>query len=85
MIAHRAMSPVFLCLYKPEFYMSDDFLNSLIAGFCLMLVFEGLLPFIAPSQWRETVNKIAQLEDGAIRKFGLCSMVAGITLLYILV
>lgn len=65
--------------------MSDEFLNSLIAGFCLMLVFEGLMPFLAPQQWRETVSRIAQMNDGAIRKIGLCSMIAGIVLLYLLV
>jgi len=65
--------------------MSDEFLNSLIAGFCLMLIFEGLMPFLAPQQWRETVSRIAQMNDGTIRKVGLCSMIAGIVLLYLLV
>ncbi|WP_284379780.1 DUF2065 domain-containing protein [Litoribrevibacter albus] len=65
--------------------MSDEFLNSLIAGFCLMLVFEGVLPFLVPQQWRETVTKIAQMNDRSIRKVGLCSMIAGLVLLYLLV
>lgn len=65
--------------------MSDDFLNSLIAGFCLMLVFEGVLPFLAPQQWRETVTKVAQMNDRSIRKVGLSSMIAGLVLLYLFV
>jgi len=65
--------------------MSDEFLHSLLAGFCLMLVFEGVLPFLLPQQWRETVTRIAQMNDQSIRKIGLCSMITGIVLLYILV
>ncbi len=65
--------------------MSDQFLNSLIAGFCLMLVFEGVVPFLAPQQWRETVSRIAQTSDATIRKIGLGSMIAGVVLLYFLV
>jgi len=65
--------------------MSDEFLNSLIAGFCLMMVFEGVLPFLRPKQWRETVLRIAQMNDRSIRKVGLCSMMIGLVLLYLLV
>ena len=37
----------------------------------LMLVIEGLLPFLAPSAWRETFRRLMQLTDGQIRFFGL--------------
>jgi uncharacterized protein YjeT (DUF2065 family) len=65
--------------------MSDDFLNSLLAGFCLMLVFEGVLPFLAPQQWRETMVRITQSNDQTIRKIGLGSMITGLVLLYLFV
>jgi uncharacterized protein YjeT (DUF2065 family) len=50
----------------------------------LMLVFEGLLPFIAPARWREIFRRISDLSDGQIRFFGLISIACGV-LLYLLV
>ncbi len=59
-----------------------------MATFCLavalMLVFEGLLPFVAPARWREVFRKLAELSDGQIRFFGLVSLVSG-AVLYLLV
>jgi uncharacterized protein YjeT (DUF2065 family) len=54
-----------------------------LMAFALMLVLEGLLPFIAPALWRETFRRILLLSDGQIRFFGLVSMTAGIVLLLI--
>jgi len=50
----------------------------------LMLVFEGLLPFIAPARWREIFRRISELSDGQIRFFGLISIVSGVGLYLIL-
>jgi uncharacterized protein YjeT (DUF2065 family) len=50
----------------------------------LMLVFEGLLPFIAPARWREIFRRISDLSDGQIRFFGLVSIVCGV-LLYLFI
>ncbi len=47
----------------------------------LMLVIEGILPFLFPALWRETFRRITQLGDGQIRFFGLTSMLAGLLLL----
>lgn len=57
--------------------------TTLLTAFALMLVLEGLFPFLAPSAWRETFRRIMQLSDGQIRFFGLSSMVAGLLLLAI--
>jgi uncharacterized protein len=46
-----------------------------------MLIFEGVLPFIAPTLWRETFRKITQMSDGQIRFVGLSSMIVGLLLL----
>jgi uncharacterized protein YjeT (DUF2065 family) len=62
--------------------MTDSFWNSLIAGLCLMFIFEGLMPFIAPNAWRNTVVKIAQSNNRQIRMVGLSSMIMGVALLY---
>lgn len=58
--------------------------TTLLAAFALMLVLEGLLPFIAPRAWRDTFRRITELADGQIRFLGLSSIVAGIVLLFIL-
>ena len=53
----------------------------LFAGFALMLVIEGILPFLAPKLWRETFRNLIELKDGQLRFAGLASMVAGLVLL----
>ena len=57
--------------------------NSLFIAFALMLVLEGLMPFVAPAAWRETFRSLIQLSDGQIRFIGLSSMVIGIFLLMV--
>ena len=58
--------------------------SMLLMAFALMLVLEGLLPFLAPRVWRDTFRRITELADGQIRFFGLSSMIVGLLLLYIL-
>jgi uncharacterized protein len=53
----------------------------LLIGLALMLVFEGLLPFLAPGLWRETFRRITEMSDGQIRFIGLTSMLGGLLLL----
>jgi uncharacterized protein YjeT (DUF2065 family) len=54
----------------------------LLLGACaLMLVFEGLLPFLSPTLWRRVFEAATKLSDGQIRFIGLTSMVIGILLL----
>jgi uncharacterized protein YjeT (DUF2065 family) len=55
--------------------------TTFLMAFALMLVIEGILPFLFPTQWRETFRRIIQLSDGQIRFFGLSSMIAGLLLL----
>jgi uncharacterized protein YjeT (DUF2065 family) len=48
----------------------------------LMLVLEGIMPFIFPAAWRETLSRIAQFQDGQVRFLGLTLMLSGILLIY---
>jgi hypothetical protein len=57
--------------------------TTLLMAVALMLVIEGLFPFLAPSAWRETFRRLMQLSDGQIRFFGLTSMLAGLILLFL--
>ncbi len=55
--------------------------TTLLMAIALMLIVEGLLPFIAPSFWRDTFRRIIQMSDGQLRFIGLSSMLAGVVLL----
>ena len=55
----------------------------LAGAFALMLVVEGLLPFISPPRWRAVFERATQLSDGQIRFIGLASMLAGLVMLYL--
>jgi len=51
-------------------------------AFCLLLVLEGILPFLYPRGWREAVNELGRLDDRRLRLIGLGSMLLGTVLLY---
>jgi hypothetical protein len=53
----------------------------LLGALALMLVFEGLLPFLSPGAWRRVFERATKLSDGQIRFIGLSSMVIGLMLL----
>ena len=53
-------------------------LEILLTAFGLMLVIEGLLPFVAPTRWRETFRRLIEFSDGQIRFIGLTSMIFGL-------
>jgi len=53
----------------------------LFGAFALMLVIEGLLPFISPTTWRSVFERATRMNDGQIRFIGLCSMLAGLVML----
>jgi uncharacterized protein YjeT (DUF2065 family) len=55
--------------------------TTFIMALALMLVIEGVLPFLAPSVWRDTFRRITQLSDGQIRFVGLTSMLIGLLVL----
>ena len=56
--------------------------ESLWAALALVLVIEGLLPFLSPQSWRRAVAQIALMQDGPIRFFGLLAIVAGVVMLW---
>ncbi len=55
----------------------------LLTAVALMLVIEGILPFLAPGLWREAFRRLTEMTDGQIRFFGLTSMIAGLLLLFL--
>ena len=55
----------------------------LLTALALMLIIEGILPFLLPTLWRETFRRLIEMSDGQLRFIGLTSMLAGLLLLYI--
>ena len=58
--------------------------NNLLIALALLLVLEGLLPFLSPVRWRRVFEQLLALSDGQIRFFGLCSVSIGLLLLALL-
>ena len=54
----------------------------LLGAFALMLVIEGLLPFISPPRWRSVFERAMKMSDGQIRFIGLFSMLMGLVMLW---
>ncbi len=52
--------------------------NSLWVAFALLLIVEGILPFVAPRFWREAFRKMVELSDGQLRFIGLASIATGL-------
>ena len=53
----------------------------LLGALALMLICEGVLPFLNPAAWRKVFERATRMSDGQIRFFGLTSMVIGLLLL----
>jgi len=60
-----------------------DFWQVLPVAIALVLIIEGMLPFIVPQRWREMLAMVAQLGDQSVRMIGLGSMLLGLVLLYL--
>ena len=59
-------------------------MDSLWAALALVLVVEGLMPFLAPRAWRDTFRKLTDMSDGQIRFIGLVSIVLGLAAFLVL-
>jgi uncharacterized protein len=55
--------------------------SSLAIALGLMLLVEGIFPFLFPRQWRDTFNRITRLTDGQIRFVGLMAFLCGLVTL----
>ena len=53
------------------------------AALALVLVLEGLFPFLSPRRLAQTFQQLLQLRDGQLRFFGLCSILLGLLLLWL--
>ena len=58
-----------------------SFWDLLLPACALVLVIEGVLPFLSPGAWRRLFEQATRLSDGQIRFLGLSSMLIGLVLL----
>jgi uncharacterized protein YjeT (DUF2065 family) len=57
--------------------------DDVVRAIALLLVFEGMLPFLSPDGWRKAMIQAGQLSDKTLRIIGLASMLAGVMILYL--
>ena len=57
--------------------------ESIIPALALVLVIEGILPFLSPRTWREAMAQAVRLPDNVLRILGFVSMMAGVVILYL--
>jgi len=57
--------------------------QDLLVGIALVLVLEGILPFLSPGKYRSTLMLASQMNDKTMRGLGLASMSAGLIVLYL--
>lgn len=57
--------------------------DDLWVAMALMLVLEGMFPFLSPARFKDVLQSILQTDERHIRVVGLVSMMAGVVLLYL--
>ncbi len=57
--------------------------DDVVRAIALLLVFEGMLPFLSPDGWRQAMIQAGKLSDKTLRIIGLASMLAGVLILYL--
>jgi uncharacterized protein YjeT (DUF2065 family) len=57
--------------------------QDLVRAFGLVLVIEGLWPFLSPARWREAMLRVSTLDERMLRSFGLASMICGLIVLQV--
>ena len=57
--------------------------ESIVPALALVLVIEGILPFLSPKGWRDAMSQAAQLPDKVLRSIGFISMLLGVIILYL--
>ncbi|MCB1859469.1 MAG: DUF2065 domain-containing protein [Gammaproteobacteria bacterium] len=57
--------------------------HDLLVALALLMVIEGILPFLSPEGTRRMMRAVAEMDSRSIRFSGLVSMILGVLTLYI--
>lgn len=52
-----------------------------IAALALVLIIEGIMPFLAPNVWKDLLKQIAELDNKQLRIFGAVMLLTGAAIL----
>lgn len=55
--------------------------NDLFAAIALLLIIEGILPFLNPGRYRSMLEMLEQVSDSQLRMMGLVVMIVGAVVL----
>ncbi len=58
--------------------------NEILVAVALVLILEGIIPFLSPDKFRQAMVRFIQMPDQVLRMIGLASMTVGMVFLYIL-
>jgi hypothetical protein len=67
----------------PGFFVDDLMWQELLIALALLMVIEGILPFLNPAAMRRVMRTLSEMDDRSLRVSGLASMLIGLALLYI--
>ena len=67
----------------PGFFVDGVMWQELLTALALLLVIEGIMPFLSPRGFRDMLRQVGEMDDKTLRNIGLFSMVAGLLLLYL--
>ena len=56
--------------------------TEILTAVALVLIIEGMVPFVGPRKYRQIVAQMAMLSDNHLRTVGLVIMIAGVVLLF---
>ena len=59
-------------------------MDAIWIALALVLVFEGILPLVAPQLWRRVFSEMLGLRDGQLRFFGLICVAIGMLMVLLL-
>ena len=66
----------------PDARTASQMWHDLLVAIALLLILEGIMPFLSPEGLRRTLAMISELSDNTLRFAGLSAMVLGCLLLY---
>lgn len=69
-------------MFTVKEYAMQELLHSLLIGISLLMIVEGVLPFLAPNIWRKVMLKAVNSSNLNLRILGAVSMFIGLSLLY---
>jgi uncharacterized protein YjeT (DUF2065 family) len=57
--------------------------GDLLSALALVMVIEGVVPFVSPQSLRRMLETVARIDDRTLRLTGLVSMICGVIMLYV--